>query len=1029
MWIERPDIESRLQDGVRVFSVVAGPGYGKTVLAARLFSAWSGSKLWYSLDAGDADLAVFATHLDSLVRALGGLREFDGETWRLASPKDIGSLYAEGVADLASPPLFVFDDVHVLDGSRALPALGEFVERAARVGATFVLCGRFMPLSLHSFAAAAQLASVGVGDLAFRDSETRSYLERANQRGSDGTAIAELTRRAEGWPAGIALIASTASGGGGPTTAPPSARDEHARQLLFEYLAEEALGGLSELERGFLLETAILDQLEVGLCDAVLQTTRSSEVLASLAKRGLFVSRRSDDAYTYHQLFREFLRETLVRTRPADQVAALHGRISDALAERGDVAGSIAHRFDAGDDEAAAAALEEAAPSLLRVNVVAAVGTLLPRVQAARIERSPALLMALGRVQRERGDWDAALATLERAILGARASGSFDVVADSVRYCASILASRGEFERLRGMLDDALALGTLLSDESVTTLRMTLAAVYIEIDRFEDALAIFREITPSVIARGDYASQGSVLHNTAVAHLRRGDLYAGQAMYERALKLKRGSGQRVSSLLTLGDLVYTKTLLDDLDEADRLCDELLREAHDVGNNAIVAHAHENQGVLRLQRGDFDGAARAFAEAFRACDPGDVLVMPDIQHGLAQCALERGDVSEADELCSTAIGTFRGAGKQQQVAPILLTRARVLAGRGDSPAAYAVASEAIDAAGKGADAVLQAMTCLDAAAFLVGLATALPGDLRGAADQRAAAAATSAVALLHQRDYRFLLRTKAAAFATLRDHLRRWNVGLSLVPEIGERGSASELRIEMLGGLRVLVGGHAVPPEAWKRRKARDILAYLVSLRGRSVTRARLVDLHWPDADADAAHDNLRVTISAVRKAVGDVVRFEANGYRFVPPPGTVVDTEAFDDDIDAARQAVAHGDVDAARRCYGGAAQLYRGEFLEDMEEGGWQWHERERLRAACLEALRWLAADQGDPASARLALERLLEVAPFDLDAVKMRLDALVREMRLGEARRHYDDWRARYRAAVGADAPDVWNPEAVTA
>lgn len=1028
MWIERPEIESRLQDGVRVFSVVAGPGYGKTVLAARLFSAWSGSKLWYSLDPGDADLAVFATHLDSLVRALGGLREFDGETWRLASPKDIGSLYAEGVADLASPPLFVFDDVHVLDGSRALPALGEFVERAVRVGATFVLCGRFMPLSLHSFAAAAQLASVGVGDLAFRASETRSYLERA-QRGSDGTALAELTRRAEGWPAGIALIASTASGNGEPTTAPPSARDEHARQLLFDYLAEEALGGLSELERSFLLKTAILDQLEVGLCDAVLQTTRSSEVLASLAKRGLFVSRRSDDAYTYHQLFREFLRETLVRTRPAGDVAALHGRIADALAERGDVAGAITHRFDAGDDEAAAVALEEVAPSLLRVNLISAVSTLLPRIEAARIERSPALLMAVGRVQRERGDWDAALATLERAILGARSAGSFDVLADSVRYCASILASRGEFERLRGMLDDALALGALLSDESVTTLRMTLAAVYIEIDRFEDALAIFREITPSVIARGDYPAQGSVLHNTAVAHLRRGDLYAGQAMYERALKLKRGSGQRVSSLLTLGDLVYTKTLLDDLDEADRFCEELLREAHDVGNNAIVAHAHENQGVLRLQRGDFEGAARAFAEALRACDPGDVLVMPDIQHGIAQCALERGDVSEADELCSTAIGTFRGAGKQQQLAPILLTRARVLAARGEPSAAYAAASEAIDASARGADAVLQAMTSLDAAAFLVELAAALPGDLRGPADQRAASGATSAVALLHQRDYRFLLRTKAAAFATLREHLRRWNVGLSLVPEIGEHRAASDLRIEMLGGLRVLVGGQPVPPEAWKRRKARDILAYLVSLRGRSVTRARLVDLHWPDADADAAHDNLRVTISAVRKAVGDVVRFEANGYRFVPPPGTVVDTEIFEGGIDAARQAVAQGDVDAARRRYAEAAQLYRGEFLEDMEEGGWQWHERERLRAACLEALRWLAQDEGDPASARLALERLLEVAPFDLDAVKMRLDALVREMRLAEARRHYEDWRARYRAAVGADAPDVWKPEAAIA
>ena len=56
--------------------------------------------------------------------------------------------------------------------------------------------------------------------------------------------------------------------------------------------------------------------------------------------------------------------------------------------------------------------------------------------------------------------------------------------------------------------------------------------------------------------------------------------------------------------------------------------------------------------------------------------------------------------------------------------------------------------------------------------------------------------------------------------------------------------------------------------------------------------------------------------------------------------------------------------------------------------------------------------------------LERLLEIAPFDLEAVGRRLDSLVREMRLGEARRSYGEWRTRYRAAIGVDAPAIWEP-----
>ena len=73
---------------------------------------------------------------------------------------------------------------------------------------------------------------------------------------------------------------------------------------------------------------------------------------------------------------------------------------------------------------------------------------------------------------------------------------------------------------------------------------------------------------------------------------------------------------------------------------------------------------------------------------------------------------------------------------------------------------------------------------------------------------------------------------------------------------------------MFGGLRIVANGREVPPEAWKRRKAREIFAYLASQRGRSIPRGRLADLFWPDADADAAHENLRVSISAIRRAAG-----------------------------------------------------------------------------------------------------------------------------------------------------------------
>jgi two-component SAPR family response regulator len=136
--------------------------------------------------------------------------------------------------------------------------------------------------------------------------------------------------------------------------------------------------------------------------------------------------------------------------------------------------------------------------------------------------------------------------------------------------------------------------------------------------------------------------------------------------------------------------------------------------------------------------------------------------------------------------------------------------------------------------------------------------------------------------------------------------------------------------------------------------------------------------------------------------------------------------EIFDEHIEHAQASDAQADAEQARRRYQAAADMYRGDFLEDMQEGGWQWRERERLRAACIEALRWIARDRAaasDHVAQRLAVERILEVAPFDLEAVKIRLDSLAREMRLTEAKRDYEQWRARYRAAVGAEAPQIWH------
>ncbi len=1041
VWIPRPSVEDCLRSDVRVVAIAGGPGYGKTVVAARLYAAWAGAKMWYGLDGDDADLAVFAVHVDAGLRAMGAtLPDFDpAHATSPSSPREIAARFAEGLADVTDP-LVVFDDLHVLEGSRSLASLNELVMRAARAGVRFVLCGRTVPLALHAVAASGQLASLTPSQLAFNDDEVRRYLD-TTLPGTQFDAVRDLIFRAEGWPAGIALLVSslrgrrpTAEPSGGTrgatsrsTRAAMRADGDEARRHLFGYLASEVLESLPSRERDFLLDTAILDRLEPGLCNELRQTDDARDTLDSLAGRGLFVSRQADDVYRYHQLFREFLTHELERVRDAAYIRELHGRAARYLAERGDVLAAAGHYLNAGQAEAAADLLEENALNLVAAGFISALGSLLRRIEPDRLARSPVLSVALGRVYRERGDWDAALSVLDKALVAARAAGQHDALAEGVRVCAPILAARGEFRRLRGMLDEALSSALELPEASVTSLRMTLAAVHLELNQLDEALAMYHAVTPSVVARGDRAAHGLVLHNMGVAHMRRGEIYSGLAFYERALKVKERAGLRVSQLITLGDLIYAKTLLGDVEVAERLAGELLSQALDVGVTSIVTRAYEQLGSLALLRENVERARDAFLKAREVCDPGDLILLPDIEHGLAQCALRTGTVQEADELCARAAEVYRQSGREQQLSAVLVTRAQVALAAGDAPAAVQLVAQAIACAGKGVNVLLEATTNLEGALVLTRCMENLRGDAAVGADRRAAQAATTAVALLHQRDYRFLLRTKAAVFAALEPHLRRWGVGAGILPDIDAGPAPAGMHVRMLGRLRVFLNGREVPPEAWKRRRALEIFALLVSQHGRPISRARLIDMFWPESDADAAHDSLRVTITAIRKAVGDVVKYEANAYRFEAPPGTTVDCDEFDRHVEAGQQADAVGNRATARHEFESAAGLYQGDFLEGLHEGGWQWRERERLRASCLEVLRWLAADraaQGDLPGQRQWIERLLEVAPFDLEAVSVRLNALCAEMRIPEARRDYEEWRARYRAAVGAEAPDIWQP-----
>jgi len=134
-----------------------------------------------------------------------------------------------------------------------------------------------------------------------------------------------VTKRTEGWPAGLYLAAVIA-------------RDSHRRGLavsgddpyVADYLYRESLSQLPEATQRFMRLTAVPDQVCAPLCDALLGEPGGQARLRHLEATNAFLIPldRRREWYRYHALFREFLLGELRRVEP-ESIMKLHLRAAD----------------------------------------------------------------------------------------------------------------------------------------------------------------------------------------------------------------------------------------------------------------------------------------------------------------------------------------------------------------------------------------------------------------------------------------------------------------------------------------------------------------------------------------------------------------------------------------------------------------------------------------------------------------------------------------------------------------------------
>lgn len=391
--ILRRDLLVRLRRAreAQVVLLVAPAGYGKTSFLAQ----WADSPQLASEGVQSAWVALEPWHDDPLalmreiVCALRSVEPFAQDLYadlvRSEQPQTAMRRLPALAAALEArtrPTLLILDDLHSLRSTTALQVVATVAEHLPD-GTRLALASRSRPdLPLGRLRAHRALVELDAHDLAMSAPEATAVLERVGVK-LDAERIGELMARCEGWPAALYLASlSLREEPEDPDRAgAPSSTFSGGDEVVAEFLRDEFMCHLSQVELDLLVHSSVCEILSAPLCDVLLAASSapsapdgrrggqgSARLLERLARGPLPFEAvdRAHERYRCHPLLREALLAELGRAGPEVQALA-HACARAWYAARGDTDAAIAHAIAGGDAGAAGELMWEHLPDYIPV--------------------------------------------------------------------------------------------------------------------------------------------------------------------------------------------------------------------------------------------------------------------------------------------------------------------------------------------------------------------------------------------------------------------------------------------------------------------------------------------------------------------------------------------------------------------------------------------------------------------------------------------------------------------------------------
>ena len=607
-------------------------------------------------------------------------------------------------------------------------------------------------------------------------------------------------------------------------------------------------------------------------------------------------------------------------------------------------------------------------------------------------------LFGSGRIACRQGDDDHAAKRGAESLALFRALNDDGGVVKALSLLALVAVDRGEYTRAERLYAEALTISRRTHDNYYTAvLLVNLGLMYHDRAEFPQATRCYEE----VLALAPYFSEPAraARDNLGDIALRQGQYARAEQLLTDAIALDRELGNHLAIANDLIDLAETVRQQGQIARARQYVAEAIDLHRQAGRISGLSEAYSVLGDLARDDGNLAEAQRAYEQSLAYAQQSNFQrSWCTALTGLGRVAAQCGDLARAIDHFRAALQRARSFALTLQALTALEQWALVLFAQGE---------------------VDRAVRWLKAAAsHRVQLGTPLPladqSHLDKALHLHHAAFDATPVDSFDQ--------VVAEAQTSLPEALSEIEPAASAQPIEPLTPPEPLLRIFALGPTRVLLNDRALTSTDWTYTKAKELLFYFIAHP--PATKAQIGLDVWPDASADQLRNIFHRALHHLRKALGSPERivFADETYSFNRSLNYWCDLHEFEGLLGSVGSItnLKPADRSAAIQRLESAVQLWRGDFVEDLDAGEWAIFKREELRQRYVQALIDLGAlhfadahyDRAAAVYRRLlALDTYLELAHREL------MRCLVRQGEAGHAIQHYHHLHEMLRRELQAE------------